>query len=214
LVGLPKLNSELDRRHVRRALTADELGTLIKTTAESGKTYRGSDWQLTAKDRSMLYAIASHTGLRASELASLTKSSFDFEAMTWTVQAASAKNRTKETLPLSPALAVRLRDWFVNIKREELFSGTWAKRNRAARILRQDLKRAGIPYRDADGNVCDFHSLRTTFITQLANGGVHPSKAQRLARHSDIRLTMNVYTKLNADELRSSIGSLPDMMGE
>ena len=39
----------------------------------------------------MLYLTAASTGLRAGECALLTKSSFDFEAMTWTIHAASAK---------------------------------------------------------------------------------------------------------------------------
>lgn len=59
----------------------------------------------------MLYLTAGFTGFRASELASLTSSSFDFEAETITVEAAHAKNKRQDTLPLHPALAERLSDW-------------------------------------------------------------------------------------------------------
>jgi integrase len=114
LRSLRKLNTQTDLRHVRRSLTPHELVSLIEATKRSGKTYRGNDWQLNPTDRAMLYLTAANTGLRANELASLTKSSFDFDAMTWTIEARSAKNRKATTLPLSPTLANNLRQWFAN----------------------------------------------------------------------------------------------------
>ncbi len=46
----------------------------------------------------------------------------------------------------------------------------------------------------ADGRTLDVHCLRHTFATLLSKSGVVPRMAQELMRHSDIRLTMNVYT--------------------
>jgi integrase len=208
LAGLQKMNADTDRRRVRRALTPAELENLLLVTQQSPRTYRGDDWNLTGTDRAMLYRVAAFTGLRAQELASLTKASFDLAAMTWTVHAAVAKNRKSTTLPLSPALAEHLRPWLASLKRETLFGGSWAKRRRAGKILKRDLKRAGIEYRDASGRVVDFHGLRYTFITTLAKAGVHPAKAQRLARHSTITLTMDVYTALDLDDLREAVAGL------
>ena len=92
-----------------------------------------------------------------------------------------------------------------------LWYGTWAARRCAntARMLRSDLKRAGIPYHDDKGRVADFHALRHTFITQLARSGVHPAKAKALARHSTITLTMDVYSHVETDELRGALDMLP-----
>jgi integrase len=208
LAGLRRLNSETDRRRVRRALTPAELESLVSVTHQSRRTYRGNDWQFTGTDRSMLYLTAAFTGLRASELASLTKASFDFEAMTWTLAAASAKNRKATTLPLSPALAARLQKWFATLNRDALFPGSWAKYKRAGRILKRDLAKAGIAYQDDAGRCVDFHAPRYTFVSSLAKAGVHPAKAQRLARHSTINLTMNVYTSLDVDDLRDAVSSL------
>ena len=208
LSGLRRMNAETDRRRVRRPLTPSELDTLVRVTQQSAKTYRGSDWQFTAMDRSMLYRIAVFTGLRANELASLTKASFDLEAMTFTLAAAAAKNRKATTLPLAPALAESLGDWFGKLQRDALFPGSWTLRRKAGKMLKRDLKRTGIAYRDAAGRVVDFHSLRYTFITSLAKAGVHPAKAQRLARHSTIALTMNVYTSLDVDDLREAVEKL------
>jgi integrase len=38
------------------------------------------------------------------------------------------------------------------------------------------------------------HSLRNTFATTLADKGVHPSTAQKMLGHSDIRMTLAIYT--------------------
>ena len=54
----------------------------------------------------------------------------------------------------------------------------------------------------------DFHSLRPTFITGLAERGVHPRVAQALARHSDMRLTMKTYTDLHLLDLQGAVETL------
>ncbi len=58
--------------------------------------------------------------------------------------------------------------------------------------------------------VVDFHGLRHTFITSLANGGVHPKTAQILARHSDINMTMSRYTHSLRGAEAAALSSLPD----
>jgi integrase len=62
---------------------------------------------------------------------------------------------------------------------------------------------------DQSGQVVDFHALRKTFITNLTRSGVAPKTAQLLARHSDINLTMNVYTMLGVEDQVSAIEALP-----
>jgi len=66
-----------------------------------------------------------------------------------------------------------------------------------------------LEYRDAAGHVADFHALRKTFITNLCRAGVSPKAAQTLARHSDINLTMNVYTMLTFHDQASAMEALP-----
>lgn len=218
LVRLRRLNAETDRRRIRRPLSADELRTLIEKTETSQKSYLGEDWRFGPRDRATLYAIAAFTGLRAKEIASLRRSSFDLESKTLTLQASNTKNRKRATLPLSSALVDRLRTYFVGCERrtiqgkpidaDELFPGSWIRRRLGGKLLKRDLKRAGIAYRDASGRFVDFHSLRYTFVTNLAKNGVHPAKAQRLARHSSITLTMGVYTQLDIDDLREAVDGL------
>jgi hypothetical protein len=87
-----------------------------------------------------------------------------------------------------------------------LWPGQWWRRG--AEMLRADLKAARIPFKTEDV-VSDFHSLRVTYITNLARGGVHPSIAQRLARHSVVTLTMGVYTRLSGAEIAEGLRGLP-----
>lgn len=208
LRSLKLLNADVDRRHKRRALAIAEIDTLLKYVKTCRKTFRGKTWFFKPTDREMLYLLAMGTGLRGSELASLKSSSFNLELKTVTVEAAYSKRRREDVLPLPPFLIERLQEWLSG-KNGLLFPGTWAKERRQAFMLRRDLKAAGIEYTDDQNRHVDFHALRYTFISNLAKANVHPSKAQRLARHSDINLTMNVYTQLNIDDLREAVNVLP-----
>ena len=49
----------------------------------------------------------------------------------------------------------------------------------------------------------DFHSLRYTFATKLARKGVSKRLAQELMRHSDPKLTANIYTDANPSSSES-----------
>ena len=83
-----------------------------------------------------------------------------------------------------------------------------------AKMFRCDLEDAGITYRDDAGRVADFHSLRHTFISNLARGGVHPKVAQTLARHSTITLTMDRYSHTTRGQLADALSKLPDLTSD
>jgi len=75
-------------------------------------------------------------------------------------------------------------------------------------MIKKDLKAAGIEYRDAAGRDIDFHSLRMTFCSNLALAGVHPTVAQQLARHTDIKITMKYYTHVLHESKVKAIDSV------
>jgi integrase len=54
-----------------------------------------------------------------------------------------------------------------------------------------------------------FHGLRHLFITSLERAGVQPKMAETLARHSDIRLTLGVYTHVGVHDQSAAVDSLP-----
>jgi len=204
------LNEKTDRRHERRALSAAELSRLIEA-ARTGPSWRG----IGGADRAALYRTAAETGLRLSELASLAVESFDLSANppTVTVKAAYSKHRRDDTLPIRGELAGALAEHFKG-KLPAAQAFNVPPRQHAAAMFRADLERVGIAYRDDADRVADFHSLRHTFISNLARGGVHPKVAQALARHSTITLTMDRYSHTVVGELADALDALPDLEHE
>lgn len=167
-------NSRRDKRRIRRALDPSDLRKLIKATATQGVEIIGKGWKLTGNDRALLYQLAAYTGLRASELASLTPDSIDLDTGLVRIEAKHAKNRREGVLPLHRSLQEALKPWIQGkVPTERLWPGTW--NGWAANMLRRDLKLAEIPYLDSRGRYADFHALRHSFVTNLARSGVHPS---------------------------------------
>ena len=88
-----------------------------------------------------------------------------------------------------------------------IWPGTWPEK--ASVMLRSDLAAAGVPYQDDEERFLDFHSLRHTFGTNLVKSGVSPKLAQELMRHSDINLTMNIYTHVDMPDMAAAVERLP-----
>jgi integrase len=57
-------------------------------------------------------------------------------------------------------------------------------------------------------NKFTFHSLRHSFISEMANAGIAPDVRQMLAGHSDDR-SHAVYTHTQIDTLRAAVKKLP-----
>jgi len=81
-------------------------------------------------------------------------------------------------------------------------------------MLRRDLKAAGIPYKDADGLVADFHSLRASYATNLIKSGATVKTAQALLRHSTPTLTIGTSCKLDVHDINGAVERLPDLAPE
>ena len=212
LAHISALNGKTDVRRERRTLEPEEIAKLFAAT-KSGADFRG----LSGEDRAVLYHVAVTTGLRASELASLTALSFDLTVIppTVTVEAGYSKHRRRDILPLRSDVAKALRTYLAKNERaraDRLWPGSWS-RKASAIMIRKDLEAAGIPYEDGSGRVFDFHSWRHQFISNLARSGAHPKEAQALARHSTITLTMDRYTHLRVDDLTSALEGLPAISG-
>lgn len=208
-LSLSRRQNQPDARHERRALPLAELRDLLTAAAANERIFRG----LTGADRAMLYAVAMGTGLRAAELASLAARSFELEGPGPVVRcrAAYTKNGEEAVQPLPEDLAHALRAYLADRPAEApVWPGGWV--NDAAEMLRIDLAAAGLPYRDLDGRVADFHALRHSFVTILVQSGVSPKLAQTLARHSTITLTMDRYSHVNLFDQTQAIGTIPSLL--
>ena len=113
----------------------------------------------------------------------------------------------EQALPLHPELAKALENKKpANSKTDGLVLPNGVPK---LKEVRQDLKKAGIPFLDERGRRVDYHALRTTFLTRLSINKVHPRLAMELARHSDMRLTMKTYTDAGQLPLREVMNTLP-----
>ncbi len=183
------------------------------------------------------YEYVVYTGFRKGELGSLTLRSFrlDQEPCMVTIQAAYSKHRREDAQVMHPDLVEKFKEWMSRKTvgpNEILFPisrKTCGTERDGATFLTFDLGAARtfwiaeseteeeekrreesdfLAYRNFDGKYADFHSLRYTFITNLGRAKVSPKTAQALARHSDISLTMNIYTHVAEDEQIAAINSL------
>ncbi len=75
-------------------------------------------------------------------------------------------------------------------------------------MVKKDLERVGIPYKNEEG-VADFHAAgRHTHITELLRNGASLPEAMKLARHSDIKQTMK-YTHIGLNDQFQAVAKLP-----
>jgi len=201
---IPKQDEARDRRRVRRPLTDEELGKLLKVARERG--------------RDAWYLAAALAGLRKGDLQRLTWADVDLDAGTLTIRHGKAKR--EDVLPLHPQLADALRsrrDAFPGLPTAKVFPDTVGDVTRRKDFLRAGIARtekneAGkvrIVVEDAEGRVIDLHALRTTLGTQLARAGVAPQVAQRLMRHSDYKTTLRHYTVLGIEDTSRAIAKIP-----
>jgi integrase/recombinase XerD len=235
LAHLSRINVSTDRRHDRRALSEEEFARLVEA-ARNGKrveSIAGPDrammYILAAWTGFRKGEIGSLT-LRSLRL--------DDDPPTATVAACYSKRRREDVQVLHLEVVRQLKASLATKGRlahdQPLFpvsgrvpGGTQRK---TSKMIERDLKAARDKWLEEaktdderqrrlksdflchvnyDGLYADFHSLRHWFITGLARAGVSPKMAQTLARHSDIRLTMGVYTHVELSDRTAAIELLP-----
>jgi len=205
LVDLERMNVEVDVRHQRRALSEEEFILLVTSARESGISIQ----RFEGEQRARIYLLSNLTGLRQKELGSLTPQSFNLKSSppTITVEAITSKHRKKDVLPLHPELVAILPQWLRGLKpTDKLFPGL--EKKKCWFMVKKDLERVGIPYKTIDG-YADFHaSGRHTHITELLRNGASLAEAQKLARHSDIKMTMK-YAHIGIEDQADAVAQLP-----
>ena len=227
LAGMKRPNPATDRRKRRRMLRPDEWARL-HAAAVAGPDANG----LTGPERGLLYSVAIQTGLRAGELATLTKANLHLHQSPAfvVVEAGGTKNRHAARQYICDELAGSLREHAARmLSGAPLFRV--ADLSRLAKALREDLERAReawidearhdaneaarrresdfLAATDAEGRVLDFHALRHTCGAWAAIGGSSPKAIQSLMRHSSITLTLDTYGHLLPDEASSTVQRMP-----
>jgi integrase len=190
-----KVEGRGKERRVRRALSPEQMRRLVAV----------SDlW-------SLAYLLAAHTGLRRAELEALQWGDVLLDAARpfLRVRASTTKNRRQATIFLHQDLIGSLRGKQpvgVNLSDRVL------ERCPTMKEMKADLTAAGIPYEDERGRIADFHALRYTLATNLANSGVARRVAMEMMRHSDSRLTDKTYTDASQLSTAAAVDALPSFL--
>jgi hypothetical protein len=126
------------------------------------------------------------------------------------LEAADEKNREGSTLPVRADLAADLAAWIAETNLSPADRVFTVPRD-LRKILDRDLKAASIAKRDDRGRTLDVHALRTTLCSLLSAKGIAPRTAQQAMQHSDMKLTMGVYTDPKLLDVAGALDSLPGL---
>lgn len=202
----------------RRALTADEVRRLLEVAKErplqtaltnrGGRRNKGGTKAHRAKlrdevrerlvllgrERALIYKTAVFTGLRANELRHLKVChlKLDGELPTYELLGNYTKNKQPAKGALLPEFVDQLRQFIADTGKaggDTLF----VVPEKICKIFNRDLRAADIPVRDHEGRFATFHSLRHSANTLLGQAKVPARLRMLFMRHSDIRLTLQVY---------------------
>lgn len=214
------------KRKLERRMLLPEEWPLLRAATLAGGVRNG----LEPFARATLYALAIQTGLRASEIASLTKANLHLSGKRPYVRVKASNTKNKDearqhiqedlaadlermTARLMPAvrvfpiaavcdLAEALRADAADARRR------WLKdaRTTAERERRRDSD--FLAARNHQGEILDFHSLRFSCGAWLAIQGVHPKVIQKVMRHSTITLTFDTYGRLMPNAAENAVDAL------
>lgn len=232
--SVPKPNGDLIR--LRRAESEGNLKLLLEVTskrplieAQNVKINRGKTankkavanlkpktikhFKMIGRERALLYETAINTGMRQSELRRLQVKDLNLIAKnpSFSVQAShNYKNKTVIQLPLSEDHAKKLLSWIKDTKKnadDHVFYVPLAPN----KILRRDLKAAGIEYKNNEGKYFDFHSFRYCTDTYLNKAGVPIAVIMLFMRHKTVKLSMVTYNDPKFQETRKALIHLPKL---
>jgi integrase len=218
------------QRCVRRALSDEEIDRFLRAADEDdrhaaelhdreGAGPGGRRSPGPRVPQGPLWKAFLETGARWSELTRTRWRDLEAEERVLLLRAETTKSRRKRVVPVGPGLHQVLLDLGpihtaargrAPVPEDSIFltpeGATWGRpTSNAMRIFNRTLVRAGIERVDVDGRKLDIHALRHTFGSRLARRGVGLVQVQRLLGHSDPKLTAQVYTHLDVEDLRRAV---------
>ena len=224
-----KKSKDGDKTFVRIGLVLDQVTMLAESATVRGvqayaRTHQGRRSPKHAgivqagKDRALLYWAAATTGFRSEELGAWTWEDLNLEGNSPRVELSGrfTKNRRDANIPLQPFIADALK-----AKRKHIAVTTGklpGPRNKVFHIpdglaehVRRDAVHAGIlkDHRPAYRRL-DFHSLRYSCVRILRELKVPVEIVQKVLRHSDIRLTLELYGSTEDEKVTDTMrGVIP-----
>ena len=223
-VRLRRAESEQNLKHLLKVASKRpliEAQTVKINRGKKGKEGRTANlkpksikrFKMIGRERSLLYETAIKTGLRQSELRRLQVKDLNLESNnpSFSVQAShNYKNKTTIHLPLSKDHAKRLLDWIKDTQKnanDHVFYVPQAPN----KILRRDLKAAGIVYKNDEKKYFDFHAFRYCTDTYLTKAGIPIAVIMLFMRHKTVKLSMLTYSDPKFQEIRKALPHLPKL---
>ena len=202
----------------RTPFTRGQVGDLLKACDRLAKLdVANTVW----KEWRTCILIGFYTGLRLGDAIALDVAAFDFEGHVLKIRPQKTSRKKRDlVIPLHPQLEAHVLDLPIEDKQRLLcpglarrkVSGKYGLSTQFHRILAEaDVKQETVAAKGKAGH--DFHrytyhSLRHSFVSELANAGIAPDVRQLLAGHSEER-SHAVYTHTQLDTLRKAVASLP-----
>ncbi len=221
------------QRYRRRALTDAEIERFLAAAERDDAVTSATWWENGGGEgdhrrhgvrvpQAPMWLAFLETGARWSELTRVRWVDFDLAQSTIVLRAETTKSKKRRVIPLRQRMVDALES--LRALHERILQRTptgadpvfrtpeaahWMRpTNNAMRLFDRVLERAGIARVDDEGRKLDIHSLRHTFGSRLARNGVGLVQVQRLMGHSDPKLTAQVYTHLDVEDLRRAIASV------
>jgi integrase/recombinase XerD len=191
------LDSPKVKKRLPQTLSPEDVDNLLAMPA------KGGDSPKSLRDQALLEVLYA-TGMRVSELATLTVDDVDLEA--GTIRCIGKGNKER-VMPLYPQAADAIRNYLDHGRDQLLTDGSSEKalflNPRGEQLTRQGLwliikyyaKQLGIADRVTP------HTLRHSFATHMLNGGAGLREVQKLLGHANISTTQ-VYTHVTREHLR------------
>ena len=168
-----------------RYLTSDELDRLLVASND---------------DLKIVILTAVYTGLRYSELKSLTWRNINFVIRSVTVESAYAKNHETRTIPLNDTLTEALRH-LNDREQPNPNDSVFTRGGKPWKSWRPAFENA---LKRADIQDFKFHDCRHTFGSYLGMAGVTQKAIMELMGHKDPKMSLR-YTHLSLDHMRAAV---------
>ncbi|MBU7556850.1 tyrosine-type recombinase/integrase [Weissella paramesenteroides] len=179
-----------------------------------------------SKKQSVYLLLLTKTGLRRQEISALTVSDIDLKRRTITINKAlkyadggaylgSTKSKdSNRVIGIDQQTVERILLYLPNLGSNPhvLFpagggsnqSDEYMSFNRGYKWFKKAMQEAGVP------DIGGLHGLRHQFTTVAIKKGISPKLVQKQLGHSDVSITMNVYTHVNNEEVIAIADRLAD----
>lgn len=215
----------------RTPFTSEQVGDLLKACDRLAKSKPNEApvW----KEWKTCILVGFYTGVRLGDAVGVPLSAFDFDGQVLKLRPQKTSRKKRDLIiPLHPQLEAHVLDLPIVLKERALKgkSGDDTNVPLCPKLVQRKvsgkyglsiefhaiLAEAGVKQETIaatgkaghDFNKYTFHSLRHSFVSELANAGIAPDVRQMLAGHSDDR-SHAVYTHTKIDALRQAIAKLP-----